>query len=538
MNFKEKRIYPLMFMLISLPLPVFAAASVGGNDVHLPQNKSAVAKVENLQTRLLPQQENVSFTVQKIAINQETKFNEKVFKRFTNKYLNRKLTLADLDKLSNSVTDYCRAHGYPAATAYVPEQTLTNGGTINLNIAAGRYGKIGFDNERIATRKVIRDLVTPLKPGAIITTQALETVLYNINDIGGINAAGILSPGKEIGTSDLTIRTEKGKLESILVYVNNYGNTSAGRYRYGVQGDFYGIGRSGGHLTAGGFISNKNQHNYNLSYSEVVGRDATRLGIGFSRTDYELGGIFKDLEATGGADTYSIYGDTPLWRTLKSSMRVVYGYDFRRLHEEVRKFGYNVEKHSHTLHAGLVGHIHNGKANFGYNLTGYTGTISVGDDSFNLADRPDGRFTKGTYDLSLQQQFDDRWDMLLKVSGQEASTHIDSSEGFYLGGPSGVRAYPQGEANGDSGYQASAELRYHTHVPGLTLSAYLDSGHVNFKGPGSSTTLYGWGLGITYAKPQDWYVRFDYARRIGLGDDVSEEANAHGRMWFLLGKLF
>ena len=37
-----------------------------------------------------------------------------------------------------------------------------------------------------------------------------------------------------------------------------------------------------------------------------------------------------------------------------------------------------------------------------------------------------------------------------------------------------MRAYPQGEASGDSGYQATAELRYATPLPNLTLATYID----------------------------------------------------------------
>ena len=51
---------------------------------------------------------------------------------------------------------------------------------------------------------------------------------------------------------------------------------------------------------------------------------------------------------------------------------------------------------------------------------------------------------------------------------QLASKDLDGSEQFVLGGANGVRAYPQGEASGDSGYQATAELRYATPVPDLT----------------------------------------------------------------------
>lgn len=108
----------------------------------------------------------------------------------------------------------------------------------------------------------------------------------------------------------------------------------------------------------------------------------------------------------------------------------------------------------------------------------------------------------------------------------------------------GVRAYPTGVGGGDEGYVGNLELRYHTKVPGLTLSAYFDMGHVkinhdseNFDGNGE--TAKGWGLGMTYVKPGNYFMRLDYARRIGELKYYSDrDAKDRNRLWFMLGKVF
>jgi hypothetical protein len=50
--------------------------------------------------------------------------------------------------------------------------------------------------------------------------------------------------------------------------------------------------------------------------------------------------------------------------------------------------------------------------------------------------------------------------MAVKLRGQWADTNLTSSEKFSLGGNDAVRAYPTGEAPGDRGWLATAELRY------------------------------------------------------------------------------
>ena len=57
----------------------------------------------------------------------------------------------------------------------------------------------------------------------------------------------------------------------------------------------------------------------------------------------------------------------------------------------------------------------------------------------------------------------------INLHSQLASKDLDGSEQFSLGGADGIRAYPQGEASGSSGYQATAELRYATSIANLLL---------------------------------------------------------------------
>ena len=51
-------------------------------------------------------------------------------------------------------------------------------------------------------------------------------------------------------------------------------------------------------------------------------------------------------------------------------------------------------------------------------------------------------------------------------------------------------------------------------------------------------TLKGYGVGVTYAKRDDFFARFDYARRVGGDDLMSSDAKSKQRMWFILGKIF
>ena len=84
---------------------------------------------------------------------------------------------------------------------------------------------------------------------------------------------------------------------------------------------------------------------------------------------------------------------------------------------------------------------------------------------------------------------------------QGASKNLDSSEKFVLGGISGIRAYPQGDAAGDQGWLANLELRY-AFVPGRQGSLFYDAGGVGinrqaFIAGSNQRRLSGYGLGLT-----------------------------------------
>jgi hemolysin activation/secretion protein len=67
--------------------------------------------------------------------------------------------------------------------------------------------------------------------------------------------------------------------------------------------------------------------------------------------------------------------------------------------------------------------------------------------------------------------------MVIKGSGQLTDHNLDSSQKFYLGGPTGVRAYPSSEGSGSEGYLLNLELK--KDLPfNLTGSIFYDEGYV------------------------------------------------------------
>ena len=359
-------------------------------------------------------------------------------------------TMTQLNVTLNSLTRYCRSHGYPAAAAYVPAQESSDG-MITIRVIPGRYGEIKLDNQTKMKENVARGFINGLKSGDIIRTNNLESALYSLSDISGTRAVGVLSPGKEFGTSDLTVRLDKTKGTNTIFYVENYGSQNSGRYRAGLQHNIYDVGGNGGKASVGALVSNADMHNYYVNYEALVGHGGTTLGFGFSRMDYKIGGVLKNLDANGVAYTFSLFGKRPLYHYSRSGLNLVYGYDYRKLEDNIDLFDRNNQKHTHSVHVGVNGFEHRTGTSVNYGATVTTGTLGFDtkDAVQQYADsHTEGRYTKAEANVAVVQRLGNRADVLVKASGQIASKNLDGSEEMYLGGANGVRAYPQGEGEG------------------------------------------------------------------------------------------
>lgn len=459
------------------------------------------------------------------------------------KYDNKHTSIIELQNAVHELTVLYRSKGYPAATAYLPEQTIKDG-IVTINVELGKYGNIILENNSVLKEDTLQKILSKLKKGQVIRTTQLESTLNIINDLGGVRAGGILKAGSNIGESDLVVRVIDGKSLSYSLYSENYGSKSSGRYRYGLNLVFNEMNGHGDRFIVNGSMSNQRQHNYSISYDQLVHANGTRLQWNIGSTDYELGNKYSSMGAVGEATSVGILGVTPLRKTINSQIDVKYGWCYRDLKDEMKIFDYIVKKHSNSFNLGISGVETTPTTKVNYDLNAYHG-ILVGDkaaiSNIPIEISTVGTYSKATFNANILQNLAPRLDMSFNFQSQIAGNNLDGSEQFYLGGPNGVRAYPQGEGSGDEGYQASAELRYYTKLKGLSLSAFFDAGHVKYSNDGiisGGTTLKGWGLGTSWTDENGFWARIDYARRIGLAKDSTEDAKSRNRIWFILGKSF
>ena len=522
------------------------------------------------------------FQVQAFRITGSTAFAAARLELLVRDLAERELGLAELQDAAARITRFYREHGYPVARAYLPAQDVHDG-TVEIAVLEGRYGRIELNNRSRAKDAVVRRHLVPLAPGALIEDKRLERSLLLIYDLAGVSAPGAklrqdavdedplklrlaprladvpgvvvtdatLRPGANTGESDLAVSLGSAPLASGSAELDNYGNRYTGQWRASASFALASPTGYGDQLSARLTSTGPGLDTGRIAYQLPVGGDGLRLGTAYSSTDYRIGKSFSALDASGKAQVTTLNASYPFVRSLGFNLTGQLALDDKRLEDSFGATGVVTPKRNEGVSAGFSGNsidlAHNAADSF--SLSAVSGRLRLDSAAAQIADdagaRTRGSFSKLNYAISHLQQIGGPLSGFLSLSGQRAGKNLDSSEHFLLGGPFGVRAYPQGEAAGDDGFVFSAELRYRVQqarLQAMELVALFDYGesqveHTAFSAGTNRRTLSGAGVGMNFTEGSDWLLRAVWSWRTGHEPATSDTPRS-ARGWLQLAKFF
>jgi hemolysin activation/secretion protein len=390
-----------------------------------------------------------------------------------------------LQGVVTKVTAHLRAKGWFLAEAYLPEQEL-NSGVITIAIIQGKSdGEIRIKrNSSVRIRPGVLEGLTAngATSGEPLNLKRLERALLTVNDQPGMKARAMIAPGSVSGTSAVTFDVSEGALVSGTVWGDNMGNRYTGAWRGNAMislNDPFGYGDQLSVMYNGSEGLNQGRIGYNFQ----VGCSGLRGNLSWTGMNYKLLQELRSLDYKG--DSSSIEGGLswPLIRKRNTMLTAGVSYADKHLTDREGSVGLHDK-------AIKVGSASLSLLNYDKWLGGgaTNAKVAVNYGNFWQADRYDtppgvqGDFTSMTASLSRLQRLSRRVTLNLSCSSQFAFDNLDTSEKFYLGGPYGVRAYPVGEAGGDSGELLNADLKYQLPVPEawgkMLLGGFYDAGHV------------------------------------------------------------
>ena len=464
----------------------------------------------------------------------------------------RDLTLPELRNAAARITRFYNDRGYVLAQAYLPAQDVV-GGTVTITVIEGRYGAIELRNQSGVSDAVAAGVLSGLNSGAPVAIAPLERRLLLLSDIPGVAVHSTLSPGAEVGSSDLTVDLTRAPRIFGSLEADNAGNRYTGAYRFGGAVNFANLTGLGDLISLRLLASTEGLAYGRAAWQAPLG-DAT-VGAAYTHLQYDLGREFEVLDAGGTADIFSAFASYPLIRSRSANLYALASFDAKFLSDEIGLVSQVSDKESRALTVGLRGDSRDGFGGGGWNTGSWSwtsGELDIESPFERAADavtaRTQGGFNKLQYAVSRLQTVSGPLSLYGSLRGQMATDNLDPSEKMELGGAYAVRAYPEGEAYGDEGYVATVEARlaldqWTGSLPGrFQLIGFVDAGEVDFAhdpwfAGSSHARRSGVGAGLVWSGPDDLFVRVTYAHR--LGDQIATSGpDDSGRAWFQIVKLF
>ncbi|MCW0239802.1 ShlB/FhaC/HecB family hemolysin secretion/activation protein, partial [Campylobacter lari] len=483
-----------------------------------------------------------------VIVNKDASFgklgiNEQDLQNLVSDFSARKFSLQDLQDISNIIAYYFQVNGYPAATAYVPQQEFED--SVQINIALGTLGKYIIKNKTTIKDHFIESKLNERIKGKIISTKLIEDSVYKVNEMYGVQTLAGLQAGENVGETDVVIEVEPDTKANVLLYADNYGIESAGNIRAGISMGFNSIFNMGDYYNFYLQSSNEKQINYGANYTFFLGN--LKVTPSISQGSYSLGDKYKDAGFYGTSKNFGIDFSYPVWINTYSSLYFTSSIYHKELSDTSGGF-LTFDKSSNVGSMGLEGLFRG----FENNTLSYSVKVSIGkvsDDGTKIGglildtnSKGFGWFRKLNASVNNYYSINEYITHTLNINYQKVlgNFELDSSESSSLGGAYGVRAYDNGEGDGDNTIVANFGIRINIPNTNFYFTPFYDIGYAWYeKDSGDRLAdehfLDAVGLQILYNKTNEYYIKLDGARALHqykYDDDYRMKLYLSGGVYF------
>lgn len=475
-------------------------------------------------------------------------------------FVGKPLTVGDLNKITQVIVAWYRAHKRPVVEVSYPEQNLDSG-VLQAVVSEYRVGKVTVRGNRWFSSEMMQKEMG-LKSGDPIDLDQMRAGLdrLNANPFRGANAVMVRSDVP--GATDIDLKVDDRLPLRLYTSYDNTGLPVTGRERYSVG------------LNWGNAFGWDDQFSYQFSTSPDLWRTRNR-GAGLSNdTRFQAHSATYSAPLAWG-DTLSIFGSyvqqvpdlgpdfgqvghsaqvsaryqMPLqpWGTATQALQ--FGFDYKRSDNNLAFGGASVFASTTEIDQFLFLYDFNRSDTLGYTafentLVASPGGLTGGNNTATfLASGVAGAKAAYVYDnLSITRLTQLPWDAswIVHAVAQVASSELLPSEQLGAGGVDSVRGYDPRVANGSQGFLASTELRTPAYSPLKNLFganvddhgqllAFYDLGYVAYKVdqqnlPGDAT-LQSLGIGARYSIGRYLEARFDYGWQLQTAPGATHRGN-------------
>lgn len=452
-----------------------------------------------------------TFTLAAVDIEGATVYSMNELALLYEPYLAQTVTLADVQKILQAITDKYHADGYFLSRAVVDPQALTLG-ILRVRVIEGFVATVTFENKPTDRTDLFNRFAAKIEAERPLRLTTLERYILLMRDLPGVSLKPSLKPlDNNAGTYELVIRLEQKPVDA-LSQLDNHGTRAVGPFEMTTSASLnsaLGLGEQ----TRLSYVTVPN-HLQELKYVELVHDEP----IDTEGTRIALDGIYADVHAIANSGSLPELSEShflklilshPLVRQRAQNLNLTAQFDYESVDSSQQ--GGTISDDDLRV-ARIAMNYQLTDAWNGLNVIGVRGSqgldiLGATKASAPNLSEPGGRsqFTKADFQLSRRQRITDDWAVLVEGLVQRSAQPLLLTEQFGLGGDRFGRGFDPSEITGDDGEAGSLELQY-GRDPGWNwlqsyqLFAFFDVGETVQRAPAGriQQSLASTGLGVRF----------------------------------------
>lgn len=465
-----------------------------------PKSQAAIKAQPQPASSLGPESEKIKFKLTKIIIEGNTVYSTQQLSALYKDKLNTTISIADLVKIVQDITNYYRNNGYILSRAVLPPQHVA-GGAVTVRVLEGYIDEVKIAGTPKKAQYIIQRYVNNVTHSRPLQLSVLEHYLRLSNQISGVNVRAVLEPSKtQLAASTLNLVAETQTFVGFISY-DNYGSLYSGPNEVSGSAGLNSMVRSGDILKAFYVTTSrpKELRYIDLSYATPIGPKGLQFLLDGNRSNTRPGLNLRQLKINGLSNIYMGSFSYPIILSRATDLTV--NGDFNYIDSGVTSFGTRLYMdHIRTIRGGVtLNHADqwrgtnsfNAYVEQGLNIIGATDSVTS-----TTTSRYGGEATGTKIDMTASrlQTLTNVLGLYMLAKGQFAFNPLLSSEQFSYGGSQLGRGYDAADIIGDLGLAGSLELRVNA-TPGWFLLTFFQP-YIFYDGgiiwnrrnlPGSST---------------------------------------------------
>jgi hemolysin activation/secretion protein len=412
--------------------------------------------------------EDRCFAIQRIQLEGADSISARERQRLIAPYQGHCLGVAQINELLKVITNHYLDKGLVTTRAYLPQQDLSQG-DLQVLVVEGTLEKLRSDaTSGLSDREL--GMAFPGRAGQLVNLREIEQMFDQLNRLPSNQAQMELTPGQQVGGSDVVVKNTPQKPWRATLSRNNDGQRSTGEQQWnaGLEWDSP-LGLADQLSLRGGHdaISDHQQTSRNglLNYSLPWGW--WTFNYLYSESEYrskgEADGYF--FEQKGDSQNHQFRAERVVHRDALSKTSLSAGIAYLRTNNYLGNSKLAVS--SNRLSEVQFGINHGRRVgpafvNLDLGMQQGIGALDAQGDKHLRPNEPDARYRKYTGTVSYLHPFQLWGEQLTFTSlatGQRSEDVLFSPQRMSLGGSSSVRGYKDQFLSGDSGGYWRNELR-------------------------------------------------------------------------------